>query len=353
MTSTDTRAGGVAAADNVAAFASAVRSHLDDLPADEVEDLVDGLEADLIERREDSDEPLGDPREYADELRAAAGLPPRREKPSGEWFGAYRRLGRNTSAWVREQRDNPVVTRVLDFLLALRPVRWVLRAWALFSVIVLFGAVTPRPDTGMGWVILAGFVIVSVQWGRDQWIPWEWLRLLKVAVSVIALIALPFTIGGMAHTVALASYGDSYASEVTAMESNPTSLNANGNPVTNVFAYDCDGNPLSGVQLFDQDGEPVEVTGRGPDDKWATGFDEEGVEYAIVPNPAANAGSSWNVFPLSRTDFGDDFEPDEDAVTEPEPPFAAVRPLAAGDGTCVADETDATPTEPTPADGAD
>src|ERR1700709_2176140 len=57
-------------------FARAVRAALADLPADEVDDLTDGLEADLAERAADEESPdFGDPTDYANELRSAAGLP--------------------------------------------------------------------------------------------------------------------------------------------------------------------------------------------------------------------------------------------------------------------------------------
>lgn len=334
MTSTETLGSGVGAAgDDVTAFASAVRARLDDLPAEEVEDLVDGLEADLIERREDSDEPLGDPLEYADELRAAAGLPPRNARPSGgEWFGAYKRLWRNGSAWVRERRENPAVATVLDFLLALRPVWWVLRGWVAFAVTVMFTALTPIPDTAVGWGGLAAFVIVSVQWGRGRWLGWRWSRALKIAVTVVVLIALPFTIGRMVHTVALASADDAYAEEVSEMK--PIGVNANGNPVTNLFVFDCEGNPLSGVQVFDQDGEPFTLDDYGPDADWLFGVDERGREIAIVPNPNTTGGAGWNVFPLLQADIDEEYRPDLSSAEEPRPPFAAVQPLAGEEGTC-------------------
>lgn len=345
MTSTDTLGGGVGAAndDDVAAFAAAVRSQLDDLPPDEVEDLVDGLEADLIERREDSDEPLGDPRVYAAELRAAAGLPPRDERLSGEWFGGFKRLWRNGSAWVRERREHPVVGKVLDFLVALRPVWWVLRGWVAFAVLLMFGALTPVPDTALGWAVLAGFVVVSVQWGRGRWLPRGWLRIVKTVVSVVILIALPFTIARMNHTIEVAADGNSYSMESVDAGANVL-VNVNGNSVTNLFAFDCAGNPLSGVQLFDQDGEPLEIGETGADDEWMFGVDEDGDEIAIVPNPNTTGGSGWNVFPLLHGEISADYSSvDPSTVEEPEPPFAAVQPLADPDETCAPDDAPAEP----------
>ena len=57
-------------------FAQGVRAALADLPAEEVDDLTEGLEADLAEAyAEDLQRELPDPAAYATELRAAAGLP--------------------------------------------------------------------------------------------------------------------------------------------------------------------------------------------------------------------------------------------------------------------------------------
>src|SRR5688500_15363497 len=66
---------------DIAAFAASVRRHLDDLPSDEVDELVDGLPADMADQAADSglDFTLPDAAAYAEELRAAAGLPPRAE----------------------------------------------------------------------------------------------------------------------------------------------------------------------------------------------------------------------------------------------------------------------------------
>ncbi|RWZ55060.1 hypothetical protein ELQ92_15660 [Labedella populi] len=345
MTTTNTFDGGVDAAhdDDVARFAAAVRSHLDDLPPDEVEELVDGLEADLIEQREDSGEPLGDAREYADELRAAAGLPPRdSRRPDDEWFGGFKRMWRNGSAWVQERRGNAAVAAVLDFLVTLRPAWWVLRGWVVFAIVFMFGALGPLPTELTGWLLLAGVVVVSVQWGRGRWLPWAWLRIAKTVVSVVAILALP---GLVAEASFRAGIGASYAYDE--IEVAPQELSANGAQVTNVFAYDCAGAPLVGVQLFDQDGHPLAV-GSGGSDDWLIAYDE-GVETALVPNPDTNPGSGWNVFPLFHARFGDgDVVPDPATFETPAPPFDAVQPLAGGHETCATEKDGESGSQPAP-----
>lgn len=356
MSSTTTNGRGSAARvpDDVADFAAAVRRSLEGLPPDEIEELVDGLEADLIEGREDSGEPLGDAVAYADELRAAAGLPPRDVRPGGEWFGGYKRLWASGSAWVAERRAHPVIVQTIDFFQALRPVWWVLRGWAAFRMTVLFGQLTPVPETSTGWILLAAFVVVSVQWGRGRWLPWAWLLFLKRAVTVVTVIALPFLLAWGTSAVAASTV---YAYDT--LEVPMQDLSANGEAVTNVFAYDCAGSPLTGVQLFDQDGTPLSV-GDGGASGWVIAYGPDGDEVALVPDPAANPGSAWNVFPLQHATFGPgDTEPDPATISRPVAPFAVVPPLSDVDGSCAtadgataalpgsdADSTDPSSTEP-------
>ena len=63
--------------DRIRAFADVVRAHLDDLPRDEVDEIVEGLTSDLAEQAAEGDGALdlGDPAAYAAELRSAAEMP--------------------------------------------------------------------------------------------------------------------------------------------------------------------------------------------------------------------------------------------------------------------------------------
>ncbi|HEY0775806.1 MAG TPA: hypothetical protein VGD51_17100, partial [Nocardioidaceae bacterium] len=80
----------------VSAFVGKVRDRLADLTDEEREELVGGLEADINELVEDggSVAALGDPRAYADELRAAAGI----ERPAGGAVPGARGLSRGRAA---------------------------------------------------------------------------------------------------------------------------------------------------------------------------------------------------------------------------------------------------------------
>jgi hypothetical protein len=128
--------GAEAQVDDVQAYVRAVRAWLGDLPADEVEDLTAGMEADLAERAAESGGPLGgllgQPEAYAAELRAAAGLPPRVEVvvpdavPTEPW----------TDRLVRDAHD--LLARH-PWLRELRPTWWLARGavagWVLAAVL--------------------------------------------------------------------------------------------------------------------------------------------------------------------------------------------------------------------------
>ena len=87
--------------ERIRAFATAVRAQLDDLPAEDAEDIAVGLVADLLEKAADNDGAidLDDPAGYAEELRTAAGLPPRSEH--GHRIPSARECARAPWRWSR------------------------------------------------------------------------------------------------------------------------------------------------------------------------------------------------------------------------------------------------------------
>src|SRR3954468_23529740 len=123
----------------VAEFATAVRSALSDLAPDEIDELTDGLEADLTDRLSDTDAAeLGDPLAYAEELRAAAGLPHRPMRRAG--FAAelaeLRHAPKIVATAFREfGAEHPWLGRVRDFFVPLRPLWWVFRAVVVTALI--------------------------------------------------------------------------------------------------------------------------------------------------------------------------------------------------------------------------
>lgn len=316
---------------DIAAFAAAVRAELNDLPADEVDDLLDGLEADLSEQAEESGDAfsLPDAATYAAELRAAAGLPERN--------------GRAVKVPVREQLERArraAATRIrasrfgsatLDLLVSLRPVWWIARGVAfylilLFLTLPLTGRVDYVPANIVTFALLAALVLLSIQWGRGRWLPRRWVRglrsVLNVAATIVAAIAL------IAAPTVLPQYFASqsaYANYVP-MDTSQPGLVLDGQRVRNLFAYDAEGNPLENVQLYTDQGTPLTTVGtEGRTNGWW--WDE----YFLggggpVTRAYEGTGRSplWNVFPLREATGASAWDVDTAIPALPQAPFAQV-----------------------------
>ncbi|WP_104200079.1 hypothetical protein [Cryobacterium sp. Y29] len=326
-------------------FALAVRAALSDLPADDIDDLTDGLEADLTEQAADVDDAdadaaapnfeLGDPVAYADELRGAAGFSVRGTAPIVR-VPRLRRLRTRVegirSSTAQRIRSTAAGAAVLDFLLVLRPLWWVLRGWVVYAVAEIFvgGAISTVPTNPVRALALAAFVVLSVQWGRGRWLPWRWLPRFRTVVSVCAVLALPLMLNLTAHQAANAQ-ASAYSDDISY---STTGLMQNGEQVTNVFAYDADGQPLTDVQLFDQDGRALSVVFDPARTNNLPQFDVAGGHDLVVPSLLVPGGSGWNVFPLrlvksADIDYTYDYVGQADQTdAAPAPfPFAQVRPL--------------------------
>jgi len=320
----------------VASFAAAVRTALDDLEAEERDDLVDGLEAELLDRVADSGpDALGDPAAYAEELRAAAGLPPRssRRRSTG---GSLRRA----VAFVREEGRawllrHPRWAGLSGFLSALRPVWWVLRAIVAYQVGVFL---LSGMGGGSGWwllpidggklLVLAGLTVISVQLGRGRWMPRPWMRGVAGAAQAVLIVATPFVIGNAVSTVNSNYWAQGYLNESEMYDPfTGFGRTAEGTPVFNVYAYDAEGKPIEQVRLYDQDGNPLNLVGYGE----SYVIDPLTGTRVIVPSDATPGSEGWNVYPLASVgqraleELGG-VAPAAPRI-EPGFPFAAVPPL--------------------------
>ncbi|TDP95443.1 hypothetical protein EDF62_0127 [Leucobacter luti] len=323
--------------ERAAEFVAAVRDRLSDLPRDEVDELTDGLAADLVDRLSDGNE-LGDPRSYAEELRQAAGLPERVEPESApQPREGLMDQGRALASRWREWWDETSGRRgVRDFVLSLRSVWWVLRGVAVATVFCLLFGIS---SGGVVWLLVTGAAtLLSVQWGRGAWLPGAWAVWLRRIGSVVAILAL-LPLAGIALdrlSFAHASTGDDLETFL------PPGLTSNGESVTNIFAYDCDGQPLGAVQLFTQDGSPLH-TGDGQPGSYADwlpmgGSDANGEWIDYRRNAAATMPDEWNVFPLRELSTSDlmageeDTDPATQQGAEPTAPYERVPVL----GDCAA-----------------
>jgi hypothetical protein len=261
-------------------FASAVRSALSDLPADEVDELTDGLEADLEEQAMESDNfVLSDPVAYAHELRISAGFPPRMHGQAKPLLGLADLWSRLKADLLARIRSHPLAQRAWEFVVSLRPVWWILRGWALSRLLVsLTGggdSWAALPNTFLGYVVLGALLVLSIQWGRNKWTLLPWLRAVRTAASVVAVLLIPVFLGQVGSYLASANY----SSDASSFDP-PQGLQLNGSTVSNVFAYDANGLLITNVRFFDQDGNPLNAVGgeQRPD----------GLAYDpnLTPNPA-------------------------------------------------------------------
>lgn len=316
---------------DIAAFAAAVRAELDDLPADEVDDLLDGLEADLSEQAEDSGETfsLPDAATYAAELRAAAGLPERN--------------GRAVKVPVREQLERArqaAATRIrasrfgsgtLDLLVSLRPVWWIARGVAFYLLLVFLtvpfiGRADYVPSNVVAWAILAALVLLSIQWGRGKWLPRRWMRGLRSVLNVVATIVAAIAL--IAAPTVLPQYfaaQAAYANYIPADTSQP-GLVLDGERVRNIYAYDAEGNPLETVQLYTDQGTPLTTVGTdGRSNGW---WWDEYFLGGGGPVTTAYEGTArsplWNVFPLREATGVSTWDVDTAIPVLPRAPFAQV-----------------------------
>jgi hypothetical protein len=302
-------------------FARAVRSALADLPADEVDDLTDGLEADLTERAADEDSPdFGDPVAYAAELRSAAGLPARRASSMVSVLGS---AWANLLGGLRELEKHPLIGRLAAFFVAIRPLWWAFRAWVFYAV-VCWALNVSALSFNLGTIVLfLACLVLSVQLGRGKLQPRAWMRTSLFALNVVLVLTIPIAL--IATSYAFTSQvNDAFADGLNQTPNSGDGLEYNGHRISNIFAYDADGKPLTDVQLFDQSGKPLSTVGD-------TSLTVAEGPY-MVPNVNVFGRKGWNVYPLERitaSQLNGSAEPRKGAKPRAAtPPFLIVPPLA-------------------------
>ena len=321
-TDTETTAGASPVAPEVRLFLARVRQELADLDGEEVLEITDGLEADLTELvSERGPSALGNPVEYAGELRAAAGLSPAARARAGRGVRANvtRVLDGVHAKWDALVDRSP---RDLGPLLGwLRPLWWVVRAWLAVQLVYvgLFGGGSYPGGTelvphlrGFGWLLLLGAVVGSVQLGRGRLWPGGRrglaARLVLLGLNAFAVLVLPLTlswVGGSGYASYDRGFQDGLSEAQLARSGSgaygideQAGVYSGGRWVSNIYAYDASGKPLVGVQLFDQTGQPIDVV-RGPEcqDQWdAAGDQPETGWIVIAPEEVGETGSclDWN-----------------------------------------------------------
>lgn len=246
------------------AFLATVKEQLSDLPEEERTDLLEDLAQHLADITADRAEDgpslttlLGEPEQYAAELRAAADLPPRTAPVvTKESFGA--RLGRSGPVRLSQKLwRKPYVRPLREFVPQLRPAWWVLRGYLLIALPALANPDAtddfPIPAIGgsnfLGFLFVLGAVVASVWLGMHPGEKWR-RRLIIAGNALLAMFAL-----GMSSEVGHRMTGG--AQFVSANGGPPFQLSSPHGPVTNIYPYSSDGTPLKDVLLYDQDGRPL------------------------------------------------------------------------------------------------
>ena len=310
----------------ITAFANAVRDALKDLSAEEVDDLTDGLEADLAEEYAgEHPRALPSATAYAMELRTAAGLPPGAARKTGFSAGVVGVLRRGQRTWgdaLGSARENPAVAAALDFLAVLAPAWWLARAylvtWALMLLFSgVFGGFAGLTPTNGFILVLIVCVVVSVQWGRGRW-TFRGHRLLGTAANIVAAILLPFLVGDVLSDSGYDPYAEEYYDDV------PSGYGDIGHAleeagVSNIYAYDAQGQPLVDVQLFDQDGRPL-----NPNEVGERLCVDDGPCAEAQPARLVTGASAWNVFPQPFTPVEDEMGELAEGNPLVTPPFVMV-----------------------------
>jgi hypothetical protein len=254
-------------------YLAAVGRQLADLPAEERSALLEDLALHLESLGAEDDDRsiavrLGPADAYAAELRAAAGLPARAERPRLVGDGLRQRVG--------TALGHPWVGEVRRLLTELRPAWWVLRGYLLVLVPCLapfdaardFPVPAPLGSHALGVVLVLVAVVGSVALGRQ--------RLPRLLGALVVVGGAALALGALLLWQSAAKDGLTRVSSPAAWVPMDTALQAEGRypllsrygPVTDVLPYAADGTPLTGVLLFDQDGRPLHV---GRQEWWADG----------------------------------------------------------------------------------
>ncbi|MGW6931866.1 DUF1700 domain-containing protein [Lentzea sp. NPDC054927] len=342
-------------------YLAGMRAALDDLPPNEVAEIMEDVEAHVAElstelgENETLEQRLGSPDQYAQELRSAAGYPPRTERlpvttkgklltrPRVAAWGLGIATGITLLAgattlrepailllpgvilvlslalvndrgptqaeimalpetikikqWLTPEAGTPA-ERALTYLRSLQPAWWLVRAGLLG-----LGAVLLASRDILGFLAIAGIAVLSVFAGprakTDR--RWLWFSLPASALAVGLLFqVIDVTANNLAYN------NRSSYQQVPSVQSyeNIYAYDENGKLLTNVLLYDQDGDPINAPRQYNNnscggsDPEPMIPANRYPRPKIDY---ENGVCYTVAPGVSAPSSptSTTNTPPSS------------------------------------------------------
>lgn len=325
-------------------YLAGMRSALDDLPPHEVAEIMEDVEAHVAElstelgEDETLERRLGPPEQYAQELRQAAGYPPRTERLpvtakksllTRPRLAAWSLVGATVitlfagaaalrepaillvpavilvlslalvndrgaqqaeimdlpethrlKKWLTPEQGTPA-ERALTYLRTLQPAWWLVRAGLLG-----LGAVLLAGRDLLGFLVIAAIAVVSVFAGPRAKVDrrWLWFSLPASALAVgLLLQVIEMTADQLAYNTARSSYQP----PITQTYQNIYAYDENGKLLTNVLLYDQDGNPINAERQYygcrDTGEEPIPAN-RYPRPKIDY---ENGVCYTVAPSVPA------------------------------------------------------------------
>ncbi len=229
------------------AYLARVTEGLHDLPAEEREEMLQDLEAHLAEiEDEEVDRVLGTPEAFVEEFRVSAGLDAPTAAARPGLIDRVRTALDVRSAWLSALVDWPRIRPAWVWTRG-----WlVVCAWSFLYDYEGFERF-PIPSIGMSTSVGLAFVILAT---------WLSLWVDKGQQGLRAFGSFAFSVvAGFALLGMLLSPMPTYSQLVEVYEQPVYSeqLTArDGNPITNVYAYDMEGTPAE-VLLFDQAGRPL------------------------------------------------------------------------------------------------
>jgi hypothetical protein len=309
-------------------FALKVRAALGDLTQEEIQDLTDGLEADLAERAAEQGIAFGSAAGYANELRAAAGIAGTSGSTVAPGFatgsatgsasntamvefetvpidGSVKRkrttLTERLATWWQAKLDsNLLLSKTWAWLSNFRGFWWVLRGYAAFLVLTNWRGISGLlPASKIEFLFMLFCLLSSYVLSRKFWSRNWFLKLVAFGGHVFTVLAVLAVIMG-AYTWQDLQYLSKYPGTYNA----PDGLQNNGQPVSNIFAFDKDGKRISIVQLFDQSGTPIAVTQPSTSSNGlpvSFGSDAYGNSVNLTTGAFNGLAPVWNAWPLLQT----------------------------------------------------
>ncbi|WP_439661128.1 DUF1700 domain-containing protein [Lentzea sp. HUAS TT2] len=340
-------------------YLAGMRAALDDLPPNEVAEIMEDVEAHVAElstelgEDETIEQRLGSPEQYAQELRQAAGYPSRTERlpvtTKGNWLTRPRAAAwglvvatgvtllagaaalrepailllpgvilvlslalvhdrgpsqheimnlpetQRLKKWMTPEQGTPA-ERALTYLRSLQPAWWLVRAGLLG-----LGAVLLAGRDILGFLVVAAIAVVSVFAGPRGKIDRRWLWF-SLPASALAVGLLFQVIDVTANQLAYNTSRSSYPAPMVETYDNIYVYDENGKLLTNVLLYDQDGSPINAPRSYNSCNEP----GNGPEPVIPANryprpkIDyENGVCYTVAPSVSAPSSTPSTTPPSS------------------------------------------------------